>query len=307
MRKCNILLFVMLMFLWTGCSAVHQKTTTSLPVTTRISDEASKIYVVRIADVFCDNTSVTEQHIQDSLIRVLEVKLNSMSRVAEEDDLYTFTHPSVRWHDVSTLQIQVKKSLRKNGEELEWLLRTYTASVEMNHDAEKKDYEVRLTSNSIVTETASAGYYKYVPDDVYVPSKCNLTNIVPSPWGKHDIAVRMALGNTMQDIMDENENVVFYQKMNTVSFSEAVSGDPEKIRVDFMRYMADERESAIVTPRGVFFDGKLLVQLIDTIEGVTFLSNVKLPEEVGLKEIRHRLALDEWVILALTKEFVKAQ
>lgn len=304
MRQLTTLLIVMLSFLWTGCSAVHQDTTPTLPTTSRVSEEISKIYVVRFADVFCDKTPVTEQLINDAIIRRLEVKINAMSRIDGVDDLYVFSHAGVQWKDADTLQIEVKKSLRENGKELQWLVRTYTANVQRIHDRTKKEYVVRIAPNSIVTETASPEYYQYMPDDVYIPSKCNLSRVSPAPWGKHDFAVVTAFKKTLQGFVDQNENAIYYTRLAKSTFSKTVSGNPQAIRKAFTAYLADERENAVVTREGVFYAGKQLVQIVDSANAVTFMWDVELQEEVGLTEVMYREFFDEWAILAATQKYV---
>lgn len=306
MRKFTTLFFVILLFLGTGCSAVHKTTTPTLFETTRVSEEASKTYVVRFADVFCDKTPVTEQLINDAIIRSLAIKINPLSRVDDMDDWYVFTHAGVHWKDNNTLQIEVKKSLRENGQEVQWLVRTYTADVQLHHDMKDKKYEVRITPNRIVCETASPEYYQYMPDDEYVPSKCNLTNVFPAPWGKYDVAVATALKGTLQDFVDENKNGVYYQRLANSSYNKHVSGNPHFIREKFAAYLADEREGAVVNKDGVFFADKQLVQIVDSVDGVTFMWDIALQEEVGLTEVKRSEHVAEWTILVLTKKYVDA-
>lgn len=304
MRIVTSLLIVMLSFLWTGCSAVHQKTTPTFSAMSRISEKKSETYVARFADRFCDKTLVTEQLINDAIIRSLEVKINAMSRIDDMDDWYVFSSASVQWQGADTLQIEVKKSLREHGQELQWLVRTYTADVQHSHDMAKKEYEVRITPDSIITETVSQDYYQYMPDDVYVPSKCNLSRVSPAPWGKHDFAVVTALKRTLQDFMDENENAIYYTRLAKHRFSKTVSGSPQAIRKAFTAYLADERKNAVVTRGGVFYAGMQLVHIIDSSAGVTFMWDVELQEEVGLTRVMHRDFFEEWFILALTKKYV---
>lgn len=306
MRKFLILLIVMLSFLWTGCNAVHQKASPTLSKTSRISEEASKTYVARFADVFCDKTPVTEQLINDAILRSLEVKINAMSRIDDEGDWYVFTNASVQWKDANTLQIEVKKSLRENGQEVQWLVRSYIAEVQRIHDTEKKEFEVRITPDSIVTESTSPKYYQYMPDDMYVPSKCNLSNVSPAPWGSHDFAVVSALKRTLQDFVDENENVIYYTQPATYTFSKTISGNPQSIRRAFTAYLANEKENAVVTREGVFYAGSQLVHIIDSSGAVIFMWNVELQQEVGLVEVTHRNVFYEWSILAATKKYVNA-
>lgn len=313
MRKFLTLLIVMLSFLWTGCSAVHQKTSptlsetsSSVSKTSRISEEASKTYVARFADVFCDETPVTEQLINDAILRSLEVKINAMSRIDDEGDRYVFSNAGVQWKDSDTLQIEVKKSLRENGQEVQWLVRTYIANVQRIHDMEKKEFEVRITPDNIVEESTSPEYYLYMPDDMYVPSRSNLSSVSSAPWGLHDSAVVAALKSTLQDFVDKNENVIYYTKSGTYSFSKTVSGDPYAIRRAFTAFLADEKENAVVTRKGVFYAGTQLVHIIDSSNSVTFMWDIKLQQEVGLEEVTHRNFFYEWSILAATKKYVSA-
>ncbi|MFA9394887.1 MAG: hypothetical protein ACERJ1_09315 [Halodesulfovibrio sp.] len=313
MRKFLTLLIVMLSFLWTGCSAVHQKTSPilsetspSVSKTSRISEEASKTYVARFADVFCDKTPVTEQLINDAILRSLEVKINAMSRIDDEEDWYVFSNAGVQWKNDDTLQIEVKKSLRENGQEVQWLVRSYIAEVQRIHDMEKNEFEVRITPDSIVSERTSPEYYQYMPDDMYVPSKCNLSNVSPAPWGNHDFAIVSAFKSTLQDFMDENENAIYYTQPGTYSFSKTVSGNPQAIRRAFTAYLADKKENAVVTRKGVFYAGSQLVHIIDSSNSVTFMWDVKLQQEVGLEEVTHRNFFYEWSILAATKKYVSA-
>lgn len=313
MRKILTLFIVMLSFLWTGCSAVHQETSptpseTSAVVskTSRISEEASKIYVARFADMFCDETPVTEQLINDAILRSLEVKINAMSRIDDEGDLYVFSNAGVQWKDADTLQFEVKKSLRENGQEMQWLVRAYIAHVQRIHDMEKNEFEVRITPDSIVEESTSPEYYRYMPDDMYVPSKYTVNNVSPAPWGSHDSAVVTALKSTLQDFVDKNENAIYYTQLGTYSFSKTISGNPHAIRRAFTAYLADEKENAVVTRKGVFYAGTQLVHIIDSSDSVTFMWDVKLQQEVGLEEVTHRNFFYEWSILAATKKYVSA-
>ncbi|WP_290919573.1 hypothetical protein [Halodesulfovibrio sp.] len=307
MHKYFILLLVMLSFLWTGCSAVHQKNTTTLSSSTRMSDEACKLYVAKIPDAFVDKKDVLEKHIVSALRSGVQEQLTKMSRIDFGKDWYIFTSAGVEWTGEKQLTIQVKRSLRKNGAEVEWLQRTYTADISVKHDDKNKQYEVGVQQNPVVSEASSAGFYSYVPEERYVPSYRNLSNVTPTPWGKHDMSVMLSLRNIVQDMMDANANAIYYLKTSHVKFCQTVTGDPQDIREEFASYMAEEKSNAVVLPQGVLYEGKMLVQLVDTIEGVTFMWDIELPEEVGLYETRCKTALGEWATLALTKRYVQDQ
>lgn len=316
MRKILTLCIVMLSFLWTGCSAVHQETSptfseTSLTVkTSRISEQVSKTYVVRFADMFCDKTPVTEQIINDAILRTLQVKMNKESAVNREGNWYIFNIPSVHWKDSSTLQFDLKKSLRENGQELQWLVRTYVADVQLFHDTEKKEFEVRVTLDNIVVENASSEYYQYVPDDMYVPDDVYVTSkfkadIGYNPsWWYRDFDVVLAIKKTMQEIMDENEKVIYESRPETYSFSKTLSGNPQAIRNAFTTYITYISKHAVVTREGVFYAGKQLLHIIDTSGGVTFMWNVELQRDVGLLNRMFGSSYYKWEILNATEKYV---
>lgn len=307
MHKYFILLLVMLSFLWTGCSAVHQKNITTLSSSTRVSDESSKLYIAKIPDTFVDKKNVSEEHILSAVRSGVQEQLTQMSRIDFGKDWYIFTSAGVEWAGKHQLEIQVKRSLRKNGVEIEWLQRRYTADISVQHDVENKQYEVGVQQNPVVSESVSEDFYSYVPEERYVPSYRNLSNVTPTPWGKHDVAVMISLRNIVQDMMDANENAIYYLKKSQMKFCQTVTGNPQEIREEFASYMAEEKSNAVVLPQGVLYEGKMLVQLVDTIEGVTFMWDVELPEEVGLYETRCKTALGEWATLALTKRYVQDQ
>lgn len=310
MRKILTLFIVMLSFLWTGCSAVHQETSPTLSETlltvktSRISEKKSKTYVVRFADVFCDKTPVTEQIINDSILRSLQIKMNKRSVVDYKGDRYLFNIPSVHWKDSNTLQFELKRSLRGNGQEVQWLVRTYVADVQRFHDTEKNEFEVRITPDNIVVEEASPEYYQYVPDDMYMPSEYKFSDGPCPPWWYQDNYVVRAVEETMQEIMDENEKVIYESRPETYSFSKTLSGNPQAIRNAFTTYITYINEDAVVTREGVFYAGKQLLHMIDTSGGVTFMWNVELQRDVGLLNRWFGPSFYKWQLLNATEKYV---
>lgn len=304
MRKITVLLIVLLSFLWTGCSTVHQKSPSDLLTASRMSEAPSQAFTVRFPHVFIDNTPVTNKHIKDAVFASLETKLNAQNRTDAEGEWCIFTFSRVEWVSENALKIEKKRSLRADAKEIGSLVRTYSVTLDIAHDAEKNEFAVRLVPENIVLENSTEGYYSQLTGNVYASSQYDNAQLPAFTSGGQDAQVVDVVSATAQDLVDYNKNLIHYTKQRKETFSTTLDGDPILLRKLFADYLEDHESGAVVTEKGVYYAGKQLVCIVESDNAMTYLCDLDIPEEVGLKGTGHRQAGAEWYILSLVKRYL---
>ncbi|WP_295546427.1 hypothetical protein [Halodesulfovibrio sp.] len=303
MRNIFRVLLLVCLFLWTGCSGVHHQVPLETHTAAVVSKAPSQIFVVQFADVFIDEKPVTEAHIKDAIRNCLEAALNNQNSVETKEEFFVFTFSQLEWVGNDVLQIQKKKSIRKNSEEVRSLVRTYTVKVQINHDVSEKEYVVRLIPNQLVVEKIMPECCELASSGGEGVTECEHSRA----WGavaSQDIDIADAVSSTAQDLVDYNKTAIHHSTTVKNRFFITLDGDPRLIRKLFAAYMREQNTNAVITNSGVFLGDKQLVCMVDSANAVTFLWDVDLPQYVGLKSTAYGDADVESRILSLIKHYL---